>query len=85
MTSALLANPPVAPAPARPAAFGAVFGSSGATAARGDAIAEAKHEWLQACAEGASSARVLHLYEHYRDLVIARFAEVVGERPARVS
>lgn len=50
-----------------------------------DAVADAKDEWLHACAEGASSARVQQLYEHYRALVIERYAELVTERPSRAS
>ncbi len=53
--------------------------------AQREAIAEAKDVWLRACAEGASSARVLQLYEHYRDLVITRAAAVVAERPEPMS
>lgn len=98
MTPVLVATPPAAPAlpvealaapPATaalpaPASIGA-FAAPGAVTVHRDAIAEAKHEWQQACAEGASSARVLRLYEHYRDLVIARVAAAVAERPANRS
>ena len=49
------------------------------------ALVDAKDEWLQACAEGASSARVQQLYERYRALVIEQYAELVTERPSRAS
>ncbi len=72
---------------AAPADMSVRLGGVAAPAAgsHGDVIAVAKHEWLQACAEGASSTRVLRLYEHYRDLVIARVAAVVADRPAQAS
>ena len=49
------------------------------------ALADAKDEWLQACAEGASSDRVQQLYERYRALVIEQYAELASERPSRAS
>ncbi len=41
------------------------------------AIAEAKREWLAACVDGSSPARVERLYEEYRDLVIRQAALAV--------
>lgn len=50
-----------------------------------DAIAAAKRRWHQACEDGSSPARVHRLYEHYRELVIARVESIVRDRPARTA
>jgi hypothetical protein len=79
---------PVSPAPAAAAATAGTASAEHAPAqpaaasALPDVVAEAKHAWLQAYAEGAPSPRVLRLYEHYRDLVIGHYADLVAKRPA---
>ncbi len=97
MTQALATGPFATPAGPAAGGVGASSGGSGAggaPAASGrpgemvvarDAVADAKDEWLQACGEGASSARVQQLYERYRALVIEQYAELVTERPSRAS
>jgi len=58
---------------------------SAALDVQADAIATAKRRWHQACEDGSSPARVHRLYEHYRELVIARIESIVRDRPAHTA
>ena len=77
--SAVALTPAATPlAPVAPAPVAALADAHAAV------IAEAKRRWLQACADGSSSAQVQRLYEEYRQLVITQVAAAVqgGSVPA---
>ena len=61
------------------------LGSGALAGPYGDAIADAKSRWLQACSDGSSAARVQRLYDAYRDLVITQAAAVVHGPAAQAS